>query len=267
MTIDLQEYINRESSSAFLKRVPSYSAHETLARKYINETLAKNKDYFGFAKAVAEYPVMKWGKISRERISLDQRHISTGYFGIEGEEFAQKQRQNHVFCDRIIDFVEKAINKSENSPILWSVHDYKAEGVSTYKINAYYRPAFEDLCEKNYREFNSLVEETAPETPEDDDVLFVYHKADILLRLKSVLEKSEVTDYQDTIDCIDRCISCFDSYYLKDPKFKKVISLYSQGFKEYRIAELTGKSRSYIRNMKEEAARALSYIIWGYVDE
>ena len=41
--------------------------------------------------------------------------------------------------------------------------------------------------------------------------------------------------------------------------------LYSHGYKELRIAEMSGKSRSYVRNMKEEAARALSYIIWGYI--
>ncbi len=267
MTIDLQEYINRESSSTFLNRVPSYSAHEKLAKKYINETLAENKDYFSFAKAVAEYPVMKWGKISREKISLDRRNFSTGYFGIEGEEFARRQKQNHVFCDRIIDYIENAIDSSKDTDILWSVHGYKADEISTYRINNYYKPAFKKLCEDNYRKFNSIINESSLIKPEDDDILFVYHKADLLLRLRSVLEKSEVMDYQDTIDCIDRCIACFDSYYLKDPKFRRVISLYSQGFKEYKIAEIAGKSRSYIRNLKEEAVRALSYIIWGFVDE
>ena len=162
------------------------------------------------------------------------------------------------------DFIEKAINGSVDRELLWSVHKYRAEDVSTYKINTYYKTAFENLCKANYKAFNDLIGDYAEEKPDDDDILFVYRKADILLRLRSVLEKRDTFAYQDTIECIDRCIACFDSYYLKDPKFRKVISLYSQGFRETRIAELSGKSRSYIRNMKEEAARALSYIIWGY---
>lgn len=264
MTIDLQDYINRESSSSLLERVPSYSAHGTLAKKYINEILETNMEYRGFARAVAEYPVMKWGKLSREKIMLDPRQIKTVYFGIEGSEFVEKQKRHLLFCDRIIGFIEKVINGSVDRELLWSVHKYRAEDVSTYKINTYYKTAFENLCKANYKAFNDLIGDYAEEKPDDDDILFVYRKADILLRLRSVLEKRDTFAYQDTIECIDRCIACFDSYYLKDPKFRKVISLYSQGFRETRIAELSGKSRSYIRNMKEEAARALSYIIWGY---
>ena len=266
MMIDLQDYINRESSSFLLERVPSYSSHGTLARKYINEVLETNADYHDFARAVAEYPVMKWGKLSREKILLDPRRIKTGYFGIEGSDFVEKQMRQLLFCDRIIGFVEKAINSSGDKDILWSVHKYRAGDVSTYKINTYYKSAFEDLCKANYKAFNDLIGDYSAEKPDDDEILFVYRKADILLRLRSVLEKRDTFAYQETIECIDRCIACFDSYYLKDPKFRKVISLYSQGFRETKIAELSGKSRSYIRNMKEEAARALSYIIWGYID-
>ncbi len=265
--IDLQDYINKESSSVLLTRVPSYSSHGTLARKYINEVLEVNPEYHDFARMVGEYPLIKWGKASREKIMLDPERIKTGYFGIEGEEFTEKQKQRLLFCDKIINFVEKAINDSANAALLWSIHRYKAKDVSTYKINTHYKSAFTGLCKDNYRTFSNLINDYEAEKPEDDDVMFVYHKADILLRLRFVLEKKDTLAYQDTIDCIDRCIACFDSYYLKDPKFRKVISLYSQGFKETRIAELSGKSRSYIRNMKEEAARALSYIIWGFIEE
>ena len=228
--INLEEYINRESASSYIQWVPSYSSHGTLAKKYINEILEENPEYYEFGKAVAEYPVIKWGMLSRERIALDPKLITTEFFGIEGEEFAEKQKENLLFCNAVIDFVEKAINSSENKVLLWSVHKFKAEDVSTYRINTYYRTAFEKLCEDNFREFLDLIDKRADRTPEDDDILFVYRKADLLLRLRSVLEASDSFAYQDTVDCIDRCITCFDTYYLKDPKFKKVISLYSKTF-------------------------------------
>ena len=57
-------------------------------------------EYRGFARAVAEYPVMKWGKLSREKIMLDPRQIKTVYFGIEGSEFVEKQKRHLLFCDR-----------------------------------------------------------------------------------------------------------------------------------------------------------------------
>lgn len=264
--IDLQEYTNRGSSSSFIQWVPSYSPHGVLARKHIKRILENSPEYYGFAKAVAEYPVIKWGKISRERIALDPERIVSDYFGIEGKEFAEKQKENLLFCNMVIEFVEKAINQSGYRTLLWSVHSYEAEGASTYMINTHYRSAFEDLCKDNHREFLDLINDRGIEKPEDDDILFVYRKADLLLRLRSVLEESDNMTFQDTIICIDRCISCFDTYYLKDPIFRKVALLYSLGFKETRIAELSGKSRSCIRNMKNEAARAISYIIWGFID-
>ena len=104
--INLEEYINRESTASYIKWVPSYSSHGTLAKKYINEILEDNPEYYEFAKAVAEYPVIKWGKISREKIALDPNQIRSDYFGIEGEEFAKKQKENLLFCNTLIEFIE-----------------------------------------------------------------------------------------------------------------------------------------------------------------
>ena len=264
--IVLKDYIDKESSSTTISYVPTYSNRGTLAKKYVNQILADHPEYYNFIKLICEYPLIKWGEKSRKKINLAHHQIESSYFGIDGEEFIERQKEHLKLCDTIIDFIEGCINKSNSKDVLYSIHGYKTESISTYKVNEYYKEALLDLCINGYKDFKYIEEKIKNgHVPEDDDIAFVYRKADLLLRMRSILDNGKTLAYKETVELLDLCINCLDTYYLQDPYLKDIARLYSLGDKEKQICEKTGKSRSFVRNMKSEAAKAIAYIIWGYV--
>ena len=104
----------------------------------------------------------------------------------------------------------------------------------------------------------------------DDDIQFVYHKANYLMRLFRMIDSlasenpGPGINYRRAADSIDSCISCLDSYYLQDKNIRRVAHYYSRGYTEPQICDAIGKSRTYVRNAISESSKAIAYIIWGY---
>ena len=273
--IVLEDYVRRPSAAFSVERVPTCSSHATLARRFINEILKDDPQYYGFIRAMADYPIQRWAYESRKKTGLDICSIKRAaaledgsFFGMKSEKWLKSQERKLELSDEIMEFVMRTISSS-GSDAIKAVHGYRCRDVSNYIMQNCYRQDLLRLCESRAAVFDSLYGKISRQISLlDDDVQFVAHDASWFMKLKPLIERngSERGD----VDCrkaaerFNDCLNCLDSYYLKDPLMKEVARLYSKGKKETEICRITGRSRSYVRHTKAESVRAISCIIWGY---
>ena len=275
--INLDDYIENSVNSIEIKQVPTYSIHGVQTKKLINELLSKNPEYYELMKALVLYPAQKWASESREKVGLDNKTIMNAllsdcsdFFGIHNNKsLIEKQAKIIDRSEAILAYIEDTLDHAKGKDYLLPIHGYKELDISKFLISHHYKNALADYCEDNYLLFSKIVRTDISDlSPEDDDIDYVFRRADLLLRLRSVLSNEEEskhrTDYKKTIDLIDACIDCLDSYWLRNPKFKEVVVLYSKGYKEIEIADKVSKSRTYVRRMIAEGSTAISFILWGY---
>ena len=275
--IHLEDYINKETGKQSVLSIPTYSCHATLAKRYINDILVDHPEYHNMINAIISYPVQKWADLCRENINLDMASIEVAMksegddvFGIRDGAFLKNQRTRLLTSASIVSFVEEKVLTPDQN-ILLAVHGYKEKDISKYLMKKHYKTDFLQVCNKYSKEYEHLSQAIVNEySVLDDDIQFVYHKANYLIRLRHVIESMALEDTGSSInhkraaDCIDSCISCLDSYYLQDKNIRKVAHYYSRGYRELEICGIIGKSRTYVRNAISESSRAIAYIIWGY---
>ena len=275
--INLDDYIEKSVSSIEIKQVPTYSIHCVQTKKLINEFLSENPEYYELVRALVLYPAQKWASESREKVGLDNKTIMNAllsdcsdFFGIHNNKsLMEKQAKIIDRSEAVLAYIEDTLDHAKGKDYLLPIHGYKETDISKFLISSHYKKALADYCEDNCLLFSKMIRTDISDlSPKDDDIDYVFRRADLLLRLRSVLSQEEKTkhrtDYKKTISLIDACINCLDSYWLKNPKFKEVVALYSRGYKEIEIADKVSKSRTYVRRMIAEGSTAISFILWGY---
>ena len=275
MITNISDFISRTAEDNQIQSIPTYSSHATLAKRYVNECLLEHPEYTGFIKAIVSYPIQRWAAEAREKSQLDLntlnetvRYEEGSFFGISGERFLKKQQHRLEITEKILEFIEQNVFSRADFYVLKVIHGYKCADVSKFIMSTHYKNQLLQACEENYRGFRPVSREIDRDYQLlDDDMQFVYHRTDLLLAMRPLLKKEYISsqvDYVKVSKMLDSCINCLESYYLGDPRIKKVVLLYSQKTKEEDIAAKLGKSRTYVRRMKREAVMALSYIVWGY---
>ena len=273
---DLIEFINKNTRSIQYNKIPTYSIHSTLAKKYINEIIADYPQYQNILEALICYPVQKWADETRKKLKLDEDNLNTiiqyetdEYFGIKNTDFLKKQKIILQISKEELSFMDSKLNNE----ILVAIHGYKPEhDISKYKMVEHYKQTVIEFCETNNDDYRKIIKPLISEYNKlDDDIQFVYHNASILLQTKSIINKYDAEickkdeiNYQIISQIIDKCIKQLNTYYISDKYIERVAMLYSDGNNEFNIAKIIGKSRTYVKNIKKDAIEAISYIIWGY---
>ena len=272
--IVLEDYINRsvDSSDIRIERVPTYSKHATLSKKILNELLVDNPNYFDLIKAIVVFPVQKWAYTSRNRIGLDPFSLGKNkaiqdavFFGMKSEDWLANQKRRLELSDEMLLSIEKWFK----GDAVKAIHGFRKKDVSDYIVLTRYKDEMIDICSRHNESFGQQIRLVAEDINSlEDDIQFVFRDFSWLMKVIPLIinksnDRGEIS-YDKMVDKLDQCIGCLDSYYLKDPLMKQVARLYSRGVKELTICKQLGKSRSYVRRMKEESAEALSCLIWGY---
>ena len=276
MTTELIDFINKNSYTVKYNKIPTYSAHSTLAKKYINEIIADYPQYQNILEALICYPVQKWADETRNKLKLDEDNLNKmieyemdDYFGIKNVSFLKKQKIILQISKEELSFMDNALSNE----ILVAIHGYKPKkDISKYKMVEHYKDTVLEFCKKNNDKYHEIIKPLIKEYNKlDDDIQFVYHNASILLQTKSIIKKYDANvckndeiNYQTISQIIDKCIKQLNTYYISDEYIEKVAMLYSDGNNECNIAKIIGKSRTYVKNIKKDAIEAISYIIWGY---
>ena len=275
--IRLEKYIAKESGAENIVSVPTYSSHATLAKRYINDILTDHSEYQHLINAIVSYPVQKWADLCREKINIDAASIGSALetesdevFGIKDGSYLRNQQARLQTSASVIEFIENKVLTPDQS-ILLAIHGYKKKDISKFLMKKHYKNDLLQACDKNYADYEQLHQTIINEySVLDDDIQFVYHKANYLMRLFRMIDNLASENpglginYRRAADSIDSCISCLDSYYLQDKNIRKVAHYYSRGYTEPQICDAIGKSRTYVRNAISESSKAIVSIIWGY---
>ena len=289
----LSELLRKVASIETITCLPTQSSHGQLAKDMLNELIMDHPDWKPAILMLSTYPVQEWASKNRKRLSIDTDTLSElisqnlshdEFFGISGSNRFLYQKASLEYTDKMLSLITDVLSgklplsKSKMSAseakqqlkVLNAVHGIEKPDVSKFMIQSHYMDAIESFCGTYAKQFKTDVKAmTVSLDKMDEDAKLVYHDTDILIRMMPSIDENRYhkgtdVDYGDVYNNIVGCLNMLGSYPFGGRELMNIAKSYAAGLPEVKIAEQTGKSRTYVRARYKASVDAVSYLIWGY---
>lgn len=275
--IDISTFLRVTSS---IDKVPTHSAHKNLIRSGVANVIANHPEYLSLIKAIIIFPVQHWASLARKRVDLGKLifadyDASYEYFGIQNIPDSQKRILS--LTEQSLQFVEEMLvseHENINMDVIRAAHYPGSPDMSQYMFSWIYEESLNKLCELYKEPYDEIARALKKEyTKIKEDIRFVYHESDFLIKLKtrlimaendSQIKDSDKVNYGEAVKCIDKCIDVIKTYENKGEEISIILKMRSDRVPEKIIVENTGRSRTYIKARYEDGVELLNYLLWGY---
>lgn len=263
-----------------IDRVPTHSAHKNLIKNGASNVVTDHPEYLSLVKAITIFPIQHWASLARKRVDLGKLMLadyefSYEYFGIQN--IPNSQKKILVLTEKSLQFVEEILvseHEGINMDVIRAAHYPGSPDMSQYMFNWSYEESLRKLCSIYQEPYEQIAHELKNEYMSiRDDIRFVYHESDLLIKLKtklvlaendSQIKDSEKINYGEVVKCIDKCIDVIKTYENKGNEISEILKMRSEHIPEKTVVENIGRSRTYIKARYEEGIELLNYLLWGY---
>lgn len=277
----LTQFLKSVVQARQIDTVYTASAHKQLILRQMNETVCEHPEWSQMIAMLAVHPVQVWAAGTRKKLDMDVQSVMQmvsgqyAYFGFRKAYAADAQIAALTATDRAMLLLDDDISGESKKfsrkyvSILNGAHGTGAD-FSKYMCRVQYKPALEKICAADYRKINRImapVESCIAELGTDSE--FVYHDADLLIKLGKVMHDerrrwASSIDYEIMCNSIDRCIKGLACYPYNGRELSTIASVMFHGGSEFSAASAIGKSRGYAHARYSDAVEALGYLLWGY---